>query len=106
MMHPLQPVSGYFDEEMQTTSGVWGRQLMSTEFCETDVTRGSVRGAKRGLLGGGQAVRVHCGHARAGSRLGCHDESPVRTAEALHSRPARHPRVSLHQIAQTSAQFS
>jgi choline dehydrogenase-like flavoprotein len=49
MMHPLQPVSGYFDEDMHTSSGVWGQQLMSTEFYETDVSRGFVRGAKWGL---------------------------------------------------------
>jgi len=49
MMHPLQPVSGYFDEDMETSVGAWGQQMTSLQFYETDASRGFVRGAKWGL---------------------------------------------------------
>jgi choline dehydrogenase-like flavoprotein len=49
MMHPFGTVVGLFDEDMQSTHGLWGQHIHSLEFYETDASRGFVRGAKWGL---------------------------------------------------------
>lgn len=49
MMHPFGTVVGLFDEDMQSTHGLWGQHIHSLEFYETDTARGFVRGAKWGL---------------------------------------------------------
>jgi choline dehydrogenase-like flavoprotein len=49
MMHPFGTVVGLFDEDLQSTRGVWGQHLHSLQFYETDPARGFVRGAKWGL---------------------------------------------------------
>ena len=49
MMHPFGTVVGLFDEDMQSTHGLWGQHIHSLQFYETDPGRGFVRGAKWGL---------------------------------------------------------
>ena len=49
MMHPFGTVVGLFDEDLQSTHGLWGQHIHSLEFYETDSSRGFVRGAKWGL---------------------------------------------------------
>ncbi len=49
MMHPFGTVVGLFDEDLESTHGLWGQHIHCLEFYETDVTRGFVRGAKWGL---------------------------------------------------------
>jgi choline dehydrogenase-like flavoprotein len=49
MMHPFGTVVGLFEENLNSTHGVWGQHLHSLEFYETDTKRGFVRGAKWGL---------------------------------------------------------
>lgn len=49
MMHPFGTVVGLFEEDLQSTHGLWGQHLHSLEFYETDPARGFVRGAKWGL---------------------------------------------------------
>jgi choline dehydrogenase-like flavoprotein len=49
MMHPFGTVVGLFDEDLDSSHGVWGQHIHSLEFYETDATRGFVRGAKWGL---------------------------------------------------------
>src|SRR6185436_17030155 len=49
MMHPFGTVVGLFDEDMQSTHGLWGQHIHSLQFYETDSARGFVRGAKWGL---------------------------------------------------------
>jgi len=49
MMHPFGTVVGLFDEDMQSTHGLWGQHIHSLQFYETDPARGFVRGAKWGL---------------------------------------------------------
>jgi choline dehydrogenase-like flavoprotein len=56
MMHPLQAVTGYFDEDLGSWQGVWGQQLVSNEFYETNLERGFVRGAKWGLQPAGGLI--------------------------------------------------
>ncbi|MCP4885738.1 MAG: GMC family oxidoreductase [Planctomycetaceae bacterium] len=58
MMHPYGTVVGLFEEDLGTTHGLWGQQLHSLEFYETDTRRGFVRGAKWGLLPTGGPVRM------------------------------------------------
>ncbi|MCI0738062.1 MAG: GMC family oxidoreductase [Gemmataceae bacterium] len=49
MMHPFGTVVGLFDEDLDSTHGLWGQHLHCLEFYETDTSRGFVRGAKWGL---------------------------------------------------------
>lgn len=49
MMHPFGTVTGLFDDDLQSTHGLWGQHIHSLEFYETDSARGFVRGAKWGL---------------------------------------------------------
>jgi len=49
MMHPFGTVVGLFDEDLQSTHGLWGQHIHCLEFYETDAARGFVRGAKWGL---------------------------------------------------------
>lgn len=49
MLHPFGTVVGLFDEDLQSTHGLWGQHIHSLEFYETDLSRGFVRGAKWGL---------------------------------------------------------
>jgi choline dehydrogenase-like flavoprotein len=58
MMHPFGTVVGLFDEDLQSTHGVWGQHLHSLQFYETDTARGFVRGAKWGLQPTGGPVSM------------------------------------------------
>ncbi len=58
MMHPFGTVVGLFDEDLQSTRGVWGQHLHSLQFYETDPARGFVRGAKWGLQPTGGPVSM------------------------------------------------
>jgi choline dehydrogenase-like flavoprotein len=58
MMHPFATVVGLFDEDLQSTRGVWGQHLHSLQFYETDTSRGFVRGAKWGLQPTGGPVSM------------------------------------------------
>jgi choline dehydrogenase-like flavoprotein len=58
MMHPFGTVVGLFDEDLQSTRGVWGQHLHSLQFYETDAARGFVRGAKWGLQPTGGPVSM------------------------------------------------
>ena len=49
MMHPFGTVVGLFEDDLESTQGVWGQHIHSLEFYETDASRGFVRGAKWGL---------------------------------------------------------
>jgi choline dehydrogenase-like flavoprotein len=49
MMHPFGTVVGLFDEDLQSTHGLWGQHIHCLEFYETDSARGFLRGAKWGL---------------------------------------------------------
>lgn len=50
MMHPFAAAIGLFDDDLQTSHGVWGQDVTSLQFYETDTGRGFVRGAKWGLV--------------------------------------------------------
>jgi choline dehydrogenase-like flavoprotein len=58
MMHPFGTVVGLFDEDLESTRGVWGQHLHSLQFYETDTARGFVRGAKWGLQPTGGPVSM------------------------------------------------
>jgi choline dehydrogenase-like flavoprotein len=58
MMHPFGTVVGLFDEDLESTRGVWGQHLHSLQFYETDAARGFVRGAKWGLQPTGGPVSM------------------------------------------------
>jgi choline dehydrogenase-like flavoprotein len=58
MMHPFGTVVGLFDEDLQSTRGLWGQHLHSLQFYETDAARGFVRGAKWGLQPTGGPVSM------------------------------------------------
>jgi choline dehydrogenase-like flavoprotein len=58
MMHPFGTVVGLFDDDLQSTRGVWGQHLHSLQFYETDASRGFVRGAKWGLQPTGGPVSM------------------------------------------------
>jgi choline dehydrogenase-like flavoprotein len=58
MMHPFGTVVGLFDENLESTRGVWGQHLHSLQFYETDPARGFVRGAKWGLQPTGGPVSM------------------------------------------------
>src|SRR5919198_1420270 len=58
MMHPFGTVVGLFDDDLQSTRGVWGQHLHSLQFYETDAARGFVRGAKWGLQPTGGPVSM------------------------------------------------
>jgi choline dehydrogenase-like flavoprotein len=58
MMHPFGTVVGLFDEDLQSTRGVWGQHLHSLQFYETNAARGFVRGAKWGLQPTGGPVSM------------------------------------------------
>lgn len=50
MLHPLAAEIGLFDEDLRSWQGMWGQDITSLEFYETDTDRGFVRGAKWGLV--------------------------------------------------------
>ncbi len=50
MMHPFAAAIGLFDEDLESSHGVWGQEITSLQFYETDIDRGFVRGAKWGLV--------------------------------------------------------
>jgi choline dehydrogenase-like flavoprotein len=58
MMHPFGTVVGLFEEDLESTRGVWGQHLHSLQFYETDTARGFVRGAKWGLQPTGGPVSM------------------------------------------------
>ena len=58
MMHPFGTVVGLFDEDLESSRGVWGQHLHSLQFYETDPARGFVRGAKWGLQPTGGPVSM------------------------------------------------
>jgi choline dehydrogenase-like flavoprotein len=58
MMHPFGTVVGLFDDDLESTRGVWGQHLHSLQFYETDTSRGFVRGAKWGLQPTGGPVSM------------------------------------------------
>jgi choline dehydrogenase-like flavoprotein len=58
MLHPNATVAGILADEAGSTAGVWGQQLYSMEFYESDASRGFVRGAKWGLQQGGGPIAV------------------------------------------------
>jgi choline dehydrogenase-like flavoprotein len=58
MVHPFGTVVGLFDEDLQSTHGMWGQHIHSLEFYETDTSRGFVRGAKWGLQPTGGPVSM------------------------------------------------
>ena len=58
MMHPFGTVVGLFDEDLESTRGVWGQHLHSLQFYETDTSRGFVRVAKWGLQPTGGPVSM------------------------------------------------
>jgi choline dehydrogenase-like flavoprotein len=62
MMHPFGTVVGLFDEDLDSTHGVWGQHLHSLQFYETDAARGFVRGAKWGLQPTGGPVSMTRGY--------------------------------------------
>jgi choline dehydrogenase-like flavoprotein len=62
MMHPFGTVVGLFEEDLQSTHGVWGQHLHSLQFYETDTSRGFVRGAKWGLQPTGGPVSMTRGY--------------------------------------------
>jgi choline dehydrogenase-like flavoprotein len=62
MMHPFGVVVGLFDEDLESTHGVWGQHLHCLEFYETDASRGFVRGAKWGLQPTGGPVSMTRGY--------------------------------------------
>ena len=49
MMHPFGTVVGLFEDDLQSTHGLWGQHIHCLEFYETDPSRGFLRGAKWGL---------------------------------------------------------
>jgi len=58
MMHPFGTVVGLFEEDLESTHGVWGQHIHSLQFYETDASRGFVRGAKWGLQPTGGPVSM------------------------------------------------
>src|SRR5437660_12323484 len=58
MLHPFGTVVGLFEDDLQSTRGVWGQHLHSLQFYETDTARGFVRGAKWGLQPTGGPVSM------------------------------------------------
>jgi choline dehydrogenase-like flavoprotein len=70
MMHPLSLVIGTFDEPLDSWEGPAGQPIYSTQFYETDKSRGFVRGAKWNLLPGGGPLANHLGLLGAPLEIG------------------------------------
>ena len=62
MMHPFGVVVGLFDDDLNSTHGMWGQHLHCLQFYETDASRGFVRGAKWGLQPTGGPVSMTRGY--------------------------------------------
>ena len=62
MMHPLAAVRGIYDEHLESWLGPAGQPLISTQFYETDASRGFVRGAKWQAMPTGGPLRNGTGH--------------------------------------------
>lgn len=58
MMHPYITVIGAFDEELGTAYGVLGQIASSSQFYESDASRGFVRGAKWALAPTGPPLNI------------------------------------------------
>jgi choline dehydrogenase-like flavoprotein len=53
MMHPAQMVTGVYEEHLESWHGPFGASIVSSEFGESDPSRGFVRGAHWELVPGG-----------------------------------------------------
>jgi choline dehydrogenase-like flavoprotein len=50
MLHPFAAAIGLFEDDLRAWQGVWGQDITSLQFYETDDDRDFVRGAKWGLV--------------------------------------------------------
>ncbi|MFT4010097.1 MAG: GMC family oxidoreductase [Nocardioidaceae bacterium] len=68
MMHPYAAVNGVYDEDLESWLGPAGQSIISTEFYETDLARGFVRGAKWQVMPSGGPL---------GNRSGYHGKADI-----------------------------
>lgn len=62
MMHPYAAVNGVYDEDLESWLGPAGQLIVSTQFYETDTSRGFVRGAKWQVMPGGGPLGNRSGY--------------------------------------------
>jgi choline dehydrogenase-like flavoprotein len=64
MMHPAQMVTGVYEQELQSWRGPFGASIVTSEFGESEPSRGFVRGAHWELVPGGppRFSMVQTGH--------------------------------------------
>lgn len=62
MMHPYAAVNGVYDDELESWLGPAGQSIISTQFYETDPSRGFVRGAKWQVMPSGGPLGNRSGY--------------------------------------------
>lgn len=75
MMHPYAAVNGVYEDDLESWLGPAGQCIVSTQFYETDLSRGFVRGAKWQVMPAGGPLgnrSGYGGHAQLGGD-GPHD---------------------------------
>ena len=68
MMHPYAAVNGVYEDDLESWLGPAGQSIISTQFYETDLSRGFVRGAKWQVMPSGGPL---------GNRSGYHGKADV-----------------------------
>jgi choline dehydrogenase-like flavoprotein len=72
MMHPYAAVNGVYEDDLESWLGPAGQAIVSTQFYETDLSRGFVRGAKWQVMPAGGPLgnrSGYGGHAEAGAGM-------------------------------------
>jgi choline dehydrogenase-like flavoprotein len=62
MMHPYAAVNGLYEDDLESWLGPAGQSIVSTQFYETDASRGFVRGAKWQVMPGGGPLGNRSGY--------------------------------------------
>ena len=80
MMHPAQMITGVYEEDLESFRGPFGASIVSSEFGESDTSRGFVRGAHWELVPGGPplfalAQTGHDSRSMLSGRLGVRNVS-------------------------------
>lgn len=76
MMHPYAAVNGVYDEKLESWLGPAGQSIISSEFYETDSSRGFVRGAKWQVMPSGGPLGSRSGYGGHAENTATSDSAP------------------------------
>lgn len=78
MMHPYAAVNGIYDDHLESWLGPAGQSIISTQFYETDLTRGFARGAKWQVMPAGGPLGNRSGYGGHAELADATERDPLR----------------------------